>query len=354
MATEFNPEMLIVARESRGMTQAELSREVGLQQGTVSRIEAGLHPITDVLLNRFSVVLRYPVEFFFNSDRVFGFNSTVFFHRRRIALPEKVLRAIHAQINIRRFNLKKLLRSVELKSPYSFFPLDLAEFGGRVDRVAQMVRSTWHLPSGPVRNMTRCIEDAGGVVVRLDFGTRQVDAISEWVPNGRPLFFMNSGNEITGDRIRMTLAHEAGHLFLHHIPGPDMEEQANKFAAEFLMPARDIKSSLNRLSLPKLADLKMEWRVSMAALIERANDLKTITPSQREYLHIQLGRAGYKTREPIETDIPIEKPVLLKQLVDTHLGQLGYTKSEMSRLVGLFDDEFQEIYLGSGRLRLVS
>ncbi len=77
------------------------------------------------------------------------------------------------------------------------------------------------------------------------------------------------------------------------------------------MPANEIRHSLRKLNLAKLALLKREWRVSMAALIERAYRLGTITEWQRRSLIIQLRSTTSSAREPVETEIAIEQPSLL-------------------------------------------
>jgi Zn-dependent peptidase ImmA (M78 family) len=49
-----------------------------------------------------------------------------------------------------------------------------------------------------------------------------------------------------------------------------MENEADRFAAEFLMPAKEIGPQLARMSLRRAAQLKPNWKVSMASLIYRA------------------------------------------------------------------------------------
>ena len=341
----FNPEMLILARESRGLSQSALAEVMSLYQGTISKIEGGLLVPTPEMCLKLADALDYPPEFMFQEDKIYGFNSTVFFHRKRQALPDRTLRRLHAQINIRRIHLERLLRSAEVDAKNRFERIDTAEYGDRVENIAQIVRASWLIPPGPIRSVIGAIEDAGGFVFEWDFGTRKVDAISEWVEGYPPLFFVNSTSEITGDRLRMTLAHEIGHIILHTFPSPTMEEEANRFAGEFLMPGREIKSSLHRLSIPKLAQLKSHWKVSMQAIIERAYHLGTISPSQRKYLFIQFGRFGYRLREPMETDIPREKPAMLKELIDTHIKELGYSVSDLSELIVMKEPEVRELYI---------
>jgi len=345
MKMNFNPQMLILARESRGLSQSALAEAMSVYQGTISKIEAGILPPSEVMYFKFSDVLDYPPEFFFQQDRVYGFNSSVFFHRRRQSLPDKILRKLHAIINIRRMQLERLLRSAEVDTKNQFERIDLADYRFKVDSVAQIVRASWLIPPGPVRNVMGAIEDAGGFIIEWDFGTRKVDAISEWIPGYPPMFFVNSTSDITGDRLRLTLGHEIGHVIMHRFQSPTMEEEANKFAGEFLMPAREIKSMLYNLTIPKLAQLKAHWKVSMQALVERAYHLGTIRPSQRTYLYTQFSRFGYRLREPVETDIPRERPTMLKELVDTHVKELGYSIYELSNLIAMNETEVRELYM---------
>ena len=83
-----------------------------------------------------------------------------------------------------------------------------------------------------------------------------------------PLIFMNAA--MPGDRYRFTLAHELAHLVLHNQPETDeaMEEQADEFASEFLLPAKEIRPYLARPSLGGLARVKPYWKVSIKALLQ--------------------------------------------------------------------------------------
>src|ERR1022692_1409906 len=384
--SDFNPDMLILARESRGWYQGELAEAASLQQGTVSKVESGALVPSAETVDRFAEKLRYPRSLFFQPDRVYGFNSTVFFHRNRQSLPDKTLRKLHAHMNLTRMRVPRLLRSTEILSACRFQRIDLAEYRNSVETVARLVKSTWLIPSGPVRNVTRAIEDAGGIVVAVDFETRQIDAISEWVPpfppifviNSNsditgdrletrqidaisewvppfpPIFVINSNSDITGDRLRLTLAHEIGHSVMHQFPSATMEEEANRFAAEFLMPAREIKPSLYSLTFAKLIDLKAQWKVSMAALVQQAASLKTISPDQKKYMFMNLGQRGWRLREPEYTDIPIERPELVASLIQVHLSELQYTPGQLANAVMLMNEqEFRDSYMQEGKLRLV-
>jgi Zn-dependent peptidase ImmA (M78 family) len=112
-----------------------------------------------------------------------------------------------------------------------------------------------------------------------------------------------------------------------------------------LLPAREIAPQLSRLSLPKLAALKREWKVSMGALIEQAARWGMLSQSQRSRLITYLRSTTHSFREPEETDIPIEMPTLLDELIQTHLKDLGYSVGEVSAMVDEFESEFTKKYL---------
>jgi Zn-dependent peptidase ImmA (M78 family) len=154
------------------------------------------------------------------------------------------------------------------------------------------------------------------------------------------LFFVNES--VPKDRYRLSLAHELGHMVMHTYPTPDIEAQAFQFAAEFLLPEREVKMDLHQVDLPKLVNLKRYWRVSMAALLKRAEELGMVTPNRARYLWTQMGKAGYTKREPIELDITGEQPRLLREIVEAHQKELGYSIEDLRVLLPLNDDELSE------------
>jgi len=163
-----------------------------------------------------------------------------------------------------------------------------------------------------------------------------------------PVFFINAFSPM--DRLRFTLCHELGHVIMHRSIDPDMERQADEFAAEFLMPARDIKPYLVDISLAKLADLKRYWKVSMAALLKRATDLEVITPRKARSLWVELGKAGYRKREPVELDLPRESPSLLNEIIQAYTDDMEYSVSELALMLNLIDKETIEIYFDSEKI----
>lgn len=363
---DFNYHMMTLARDLRGMTQAELASRIGVMQGTLSKYETGFHqPPLDFVAD-VSDALNYPMAFFYEMGRPYGLPP--FHYRRRKKLSAKALARIVAEMNIRRMHLEKLLISFDWKTNAFIPEIDENEYRGRsnaaftIDGAARSVREMWMLPSGPVPNMVELLESNGGIVIPCDFGTDLIDAMSQRIEGLPVLFFVNLNSP--SDRLRHTLAHELGHMVLHTITvksDEEMEDEADAFAGAFLLPADEIRPQLRRFDLRQLANLKLYWKVSMAALAVRADRLKLITPYQSKMFWIEMGQLGYRKREPNEP--PKEHPSLLRQMIGFHMKKLGYSLTEMAKLLHLKATEFQEMYraevvgepAGSGRpaLRII-
>lgn len=341
----LNPKMITLARESRGFTQKELSERLSVTPGWLSRVEGGLRGIQEQHLKKLSRILDYPVEFFYLKQPIYGPGITEVFHRKRQSLSEKMLCKIHANINVRTMNISELLNGVDI-GDVEIRPIELSDFDGSAKEVARIVRASWNVPRGPIDNLTSLIENARGIVIPCDFTTNKIDAVSRWPIGMPPLFFVNK--HIPSDRLRFTLCHELGHIIMHqNTVDPFMESQADEFSAEFLMPEKEIRPYLTNVTLDKLAVLKPYWKVSMAALLKRATDLGVISARHARTLWMNIGKAGYRVREPVELDISPEPPFLQDEIVNVYLDDMEYTVSELGNLLKLFDNDVSEMYLSS-------
>lgn len=334
-----NPEMLTLGREARGLTQIELAKTAGVSQAYISKGENDLIEVSGDRLAAIARTLQYPVEFFTQTEHTAGVNAL--FHRRLRTTKASDLKKIQAQLNVTRVQVKRLLRGVTVEVPFAFPRLDVDEVAGP-ERAAQLVRRAWRLPLGPVANVVRSIEAAGGVVVPVTIGTEKVSAAAQWpVDEDRPYFFVNASHP--GDRQRFSLAHEIAHIVLHAYPEEDQEEQADRFASEFLMPEAEIRPQLRgRLTPARLVELKRYWKVSMAALIKRAGQLEIIDKAKVTSMYKMLSARGWRRVEPMP--IAPEAPEVLGGVVATHLRDHGYSLDDLSKLALLGRAEFEQRY----------
>lgn len=344
MYGEFNAGLLRIARQARGMSQEELSKSSGLSQGNISKLENNLIGPTDDALNKLAEALHFPTTFFFQPDHVFGLPISVHpMYRKKTSVGQRGLDRLEAEINIRLLHIRRLLNATEFESELPLPKMDIDEYDGDVERIAELVRRTWLIASGPLPNLVECVERAGCLVIHCDFEGMSVDGVTLNAPGTPPCIFLN-GNQ-PADRMRFTLGHELGHIVMHRVPSPTMEDEANAFASALLMPARDVRPYLTgRLTLQRLASLKLTWKVSMGALLYRAGTLGTISANQSQYLWRQMSRLGYRRAEPPELNFPPEEPSVLPEILRVHLEDLKYELDELCRALHVYEDDLRRIH----------
>lgn len=339
-----NPEVLIVARESRGRTQEEVANAAGISQGLISKAEHGVVPLEREILAAIGEYLDYPVRLFYEPGRVREVGSPCLYHRKRKTLPAKVLKQLDARMFMRNINVHKLLAGLEVEADRTFHTFDPDEYGGSAVDVARALRAAWRIPEGPISNLTRLIESAGGIVLMEDFGHRKLFGMSCWTTGGHPLFFLNA--TIPTADLRWTMAHELGHLTMHaSAPDGDQEEQADAFAGELLAPAAHFARDARRLKFHRLPVLKSYWRLSMKAIIKRAEVVGAIDRATAVRLYKQHSARRYNTLEPYE--LSPEPPTLVEQAINVHLHDHDYKRAELAEAIFMTPHRFEREFLGA-------
>ncbi|GMA91491.1 ImmA/IrrE family metallo-endopeptidase [Homoserinibacter gongjuensis] len=161
----------------------------------------------------------------------------------------------------------------------------------------------------------RLAERHGVVVVYSEPGVASIDAYS-LTSSTRPVIVLNP---VKDDyyRQRFDVAHELGHLIMHHDSEPGskvLEDQAHRFASEFLMPAAEIRPLLPATTAGKgwreLAALKEHWGVSLAALLYRARTLGVMSDVTYRNAIIRMSQNGWRRAEPGKVSV-LEMPSML-------------------------------------------
>ena len=109
----------------------------------------------------------------------------------------------------------------------------------------------------------------------------------------------------------------------------DVEEEANNFASQLLMPAAEIKPQLYNLTFNKLMDLKQRWCVSMRALVKRAVYLNTINSTTYRNFQINFSKKGYTKMEPGQ--LPPEPITILDDVIKLYKSELGYSEEDLMK-----------------------
>lgn len=340
---------ILVLRRAAGLTQEELAARLGITQTTLSRYEHGLRAPDDATLERLGEVLGVTADLLRHGFRMRGATGADFHMRRpRTAKPAEWKR-VEARVNRLRMHSTYLLERVPLRPQNDLVQVDPDVHGP--EEAALVLRTAWRMPVGPVRNLVRWVESAGIVVVEEEFGTRRIDGVSQWAGD-HAVVVLNITSPT--DRKRWTTAHELAHLVLHNrYVDLDMEEHAERFAAELLMPAVVVRPQLRSLTPGKLIDLKVLWGVPLTAVLDRALALGAVTASEHRGLLRAVAEKGWRTREPGGDLIAAETPELAAS-VGRRLDDAGLTHDEVLALVGAREGHGEPFVAPSRCLRSVA
>lgn len=190
--------------------------------------------------------------------------------------------------------------------------------------MARLIRQHWKLGSKPVSHLVRSLESKGIVALLVPIAENEVARIDAFstLAFSRPMMVLSLDKADDVFRHRFTAAHELGHILLHrdHTAGDSaLERQADRFAAEFLMPANVIRDELpERFDMRALALLSERWGVSIKALVYRSKELGLISDSsaRRAYIRLeQLSSTPAVALRPVR-QYPGEIPALLSKAVE--------------------------------------
>lgn len=302
------------ARALEGLTQKALAERIGTAQSTIAHIETGrMSPSTPILAAIAKETGVHPSFF----ERVPSIDlpkgSLKPRERRSISARERDMAHEYARLCVEQARLMaEGLNLPQLRISHS------AE-GPKGAAVAARDAMEIELDM-PVANLFNAMEIAGVFVLALPLASEKLDAFSTWIDldGNRPMIAVSDGK--TGDRLRFTAAHELGHIMMHgSLTGnyAELEVEANQFAQELLLPERPMRERLApSLNLTKAARLKLEWGVSVQAIVRRARDLQIITERHYRYLFQQIGAMGWRKREPSNLDIEVERPRMFRQMVE--------------------------------------
>jgi len=333
-------EVLETARRASGLTQAQLAEMAEMSQAELSRFENEIREPKAEQLDRLARSLGVTAHLLQHAGRARGSMAMDAHMRRRQTAGPGVWRRVEARLNLYRWHTSHLFEEVTMNAEHSVPTMDLLDVFP--EDAARMVRAQWRMPAGPVRRLVAWLEAAGCVVIAEDFGSSRVDGVSQWVGD-HPVIMFNT--VMPPDRVRLTLAHELGHLVLHSdaLGVDDVEAQANAFAGEFLMPSEFVRPLLRNVKPARLLDLKVEYGVSMQALVERAFHLGLLSAAQRTSMYKMLSARGWRRHEPRSGDIPVEQPTL-PAVIAERLAARGLSPDEVATIAGFAGASHNQLF----------
>lgn len=359
------PRRIRQARISRGFSIAELAELVEVSKQAISQFELGKNEPGKANLLSIARELNYPVSFFYKEyPGIENSDSPVFFRSKKTtavkdknAAKEKIeiFREIHGY-------LTEYIEFPELNLPKIEYPDANFEIDENlIENYAQILRSHWGLGNGPIPNITNVAQKNGIMISQMPLRVRKIDAFSVWY-DGVPYIFLSADKQ-SNARIRFDIAHELGHLIMHSdvyseddfeksVIRDKLEREADKFAAAFLLPEKTFSKDVISSSLSDYIPLKNKWLVSLGAMIYRLGDLELLSDNQIKYLKDQMTSHMYWRNEPLDKEIPIEKPFACKQAIELLIDNNIINKLQFIDDIGVNADEIEAYcFLEPGTLK---
>ncbi|KPU54588.1 helix-turn-helix domain-containing protein [Bacillus wiedmannii] len=323
---KFNGNRLREARRFRAKSITDLSNDIGVTKQMVSKYENNKAVPSLEILFRIISNLNFPREFFFGED-TFDMETEGTFFRSRLTSTQKEKKPSEFTKN-----MTVLIR--DFLEDYIDFPKvpkkPMINNDHSIEELAYQVRKELGLSDKPVNNILRLLEEQGFVVSLISNKMDKVDAFSSQTKINGNIYYtvVLEGEEYSYYRQQFSIAHELGHWVLHsEVLDPqslekdeykEMEDEANEFAACFMLPkeafSRDV--SLEPLNLDYYVHLKKKWQVSIGAMVMRAFNLGIISSEDYQKLQRQISYRKWRITEPLDTVKTISKPIALKQAVE--------------------------------------
>lgn len=353
------------ARVSRGLSMVELSELVSVSKQAISQYEMGKNAPSKAILNSIAMVLRYPISFFYKPVPVNENASSAVFFRSRKTARVKALSAAREKIEIFREINDYLEQYVDF--PILNLPKITYEDEGinpidneQIEQYALILREYWGLGKGPIDNLISIVQKNGIMVSKMQLRLNKLDAFSVWFDN-KPFIFLSSDKD-TNVRIRFDIAHELGHLLMHADYYSDedlknsaihekLENEADRFAGAFLLPKESFSKDVFSTSIDHFIQMKAKWMVSIGCMIYRCDTLGILSSNQIKYLKDQMTTRVYWRREPLDREMPVEKPFAHKQAILLLLENGIITPGQLVEETGCSAEEIEQYcYLDKGTL----
>jgi Zn-dependent peptidase ImmA (M78 family)/DNA-binding XRE family transcriptional regulator len=343
------------AREARWLTATSLADLLGVTRSAVSQYENDVQSPRPDVMKRICDCLNLPLHFFLRPLEELP--KPISFYRSMSAATK----AARIRAERRREWLRDIVLFLTeyvvlptLKFPMFDLPNDPKLISDHnIESIAAEARKFWKLSNAPISNVVRLLENNGAIVARDYFELKTLDAFSLWDNLDNTPYVILGADKGSACRSRTDIGHEIGHLLLHHnIKSTTLnkkaefdliERQAFKFSGAFHLPAEKFSDDFYSVSLDALRALQYKWKVSLGLMIERVRDLELISEEQRQRLWININRRGWRIKEPLDDEIEVERPLLLKKSFDllvsegiqnkeTILEKLPYSPSDIEAL----------------------
>ena len=281
----YNGFSIKIVRDFYGLNQSQFAKLLGISQPVISKLEKGDKNLEENQIEKFKEYFE-PSFFKRNVENV----NQKLFYRKLSSITKTKLALFESRLNLLHNTISEALEIIDLDADGlpkintdDFIKEKNGEFKIDFEYLATEIRLKFGIGRGPINNIVDLLESKGIIIHFFDYDfissdNNKFDGVSFYV-KGIPVILVN--DKIPNSRKVFTIAHELGHLLLHFEDlisiDRDIEAEANHFAASFLAPEKDIKSSLRQQTLRfwmmKLAPIRkqepLEFEIAKPTLLNK-------------------------------------------------------------------------------------
>jgi len=325
-------------RTSRGLSLDALVACMGhvVTKQALSKYECGKATPSPIVMNKLADTFKVKTSYFLSEPRI---RVKFIGYRKASTLPKK------DQVRIESLVTEVLEGRVTLQSMTGWpngnhLPIHTYRISKLEDteRAAEELRTNWKLGQEPISSMIGVLEDHHIHIIELDAIDKfdgicavAVDEVTQAQAAG-----LVTSKGVSGERQRLSLAHELGHLVLKIGHDLDEEKAAFRFGAAFLAPAqmiyREIGTKRDTILSEELLLFKKRFGISVQALVRRLFDLSIISEGYYRHWMMLINRLKWKRKEPGELE-PEQSQWLRQTALRAYAeGLIG--REEVERLLG--------------------
>jgi Zn-dependent peptidase ImmA (M78 family)/DNA-binding XRE family transcriptional regulator len=265
-------------RMAKGITQENLAEKSGLSRAAYRNIETGKSEPRISSLQDIADALQVPIQQLVEPGR--ALRAVRFRSNKRMRTREQILADVGRWLDD--FGELEDILSDRVQYKLADIQRQLRARKNRGEAAAALARVAFDLNAEePVRDICGLLESGGVKVGEQGVASHDFFGLSVAAAEGGPAVIVNTWERISVERWIFTAAHELGHLILH-LSDYDIsltdeekqhEEEANAFAAAFLMPGASFQKewdgTYGLALVDRILKVKRIFRVSYRTVLHR-------------------------------------------------------------------------------------
>jgi Zn-dependent peptidase ImmA (M78 family) len=301
----FNPDKLKAARLMNGFSLQELADQIDnkVTKQAISKYELGEVTPDYEMIGILSAALKVPAAFFRRKSNV-SLGTLNFRKLQNLTAKDKNIVIEKTKDRLERYiEVEQLLGILEL---FTNPIMDrIIKDVNDVEDAAEILRKEWNLGFDAISNVVDLLEDNHIKFIEVESDDK-FDGCQTLMDGKVPVIVLNINKFKTCDRKRFTAMHELGHLLLNFDSSIDEkteERLCNRFAGAMLLhrsvAIKAFNEKRNNITMQELGNIKMQYGISIAALLYRLKDLNIISTNFYKNFMFMLTMTGQRKVESI-------------------------------------------------------